>query len=64
MRCKAKTQQNTKKDNITDNTVSNRIQKMAEKNNISYQELDNRNSDSDDVSIITNVHEKRLLVWY
>ena len=34
-----------KKDNITDNTVSNRIQKMAEKNNISFLVLDNRNSD-------------------
>ena len=50
-----------KKDNITDNTVSNRIQKMAEKNNISFLVLDNRNSDSDDVSIITNVHDKDLL---
>lgn len=50
-----------KKDNITDATVSNRIQKMAEKNNISFLVLDNSDSDSDDVSIITNVHDKDLL---
>ena len=50
-----------KKDNITDTTVSNRIQKMAEKNNISFLVLDNSDSDSDDVSIITNVHDKDLL---
>lgn len=50
-----------KKDNITEDSVAGRIQKLAEKNNISFLVLDYADADSDDVSIITNVHDKDLL---
>lgn len=54
-------QRGAKNNTLTEEKVSDHIQKMAEKNNILFLVLEYKSANSDDVSIITNVHDKELL---